>query len=416
MDKIGSKLHYKALIDLFVKDTKYKLNFITLPENFRVVMRYDDQGTVFVSLNNPKKLNAIDMEALKEIYSFNEMLKYSPYKVVIYIGDKNSKYFCAGGDLKYMYSLKNNLSEFWAYQNLCYFVLEKNFQLGSLGETKSMLNSKQPYKMNFVYIWNGVTMGAGLALGINSNFRIATETTNIAMPEAHFGHYSNCLFPNFANKFIPLKEALNMSLFSQTYNGYQVYEKKFATHFILNKHLRHVTGDLKDILDNYDNIHEMDKCLKFYHDLSIKEYEREIIKNKDEMENFNNRIEELFEVGNYFENSSGNVLPFEQFYHKFTENLKKSKNEPLLNKFSNRSLLTNKMNYDITLSSYDNTLTHEDRFNMEMDYAEISLAAGNIFEGIRAYFIDKDNKPNWKIKTFEELDKFKQEKDFKFKY
>ena len=65
------------------------------------------------------------------------------------------------------------------------------------------------------------------------------------------------------------------------------------------------------------------------------------------------------------------------------------------------------MTYEITNLSYDDTKNYEDRFNLDMEFCELSLNVGEMFEGIRAYFIDKDNAPKWKINSFEELDKLK---------
>ena len=103
----------------------------------------------------------------------------------------------------------------------------------------------------------------------------------------------------------------------------------------------------------------------------------------------------------YFKSKTKN---FEEFYDKLLQKLKSDKKYENLNEyFKNNSLLTNKLNYEVAKNSFDPSLTYEDRFNLDQDYAEISIKVGNMFEGIRAYFIEKDKKPKWKITNFEEL-------------
>ncbi|CAF4190387.1 unnamed protein product, partial [Rotaria magnacalcarata] len=43
------------------------------------------------------------------------------------------------------------------------------------------------YRLPYIAIINGITMGGGCGISVHGPFRIATETTTIAMPETAIG-------------------------------------------------------------------------------------------------------------------------------------------------------------------------------------------------------------------------------------
>jgi 3-hydroxyisobutyryl-CoA hydrolase len=386
MNALRKKLHLAEIKELFNSNTPLLKELFTNNLNNKNLLIYDDKGVAVLSFDNPSKLNSMDLDCVKEYYNWLQTYLFFPQKLPIFIGDKNSKIFSAGGDLKYMYSLKNNTENFWIYNNLYYYILFKQFETFFQEEN------------NCIYVMNGITMGGGFALGAYSKFRVATESTLLAMPESLFGHFSNCTFSHFIYNFLENeKEALYMSLFSHQYRGYEVYSKNFATHFILNKYLRNLITDIKGIDFAYNNKKEIENYLNYYQEISIKEYSGIIKEVRENLEKFDEFVKKLF-------NFEINQKNFKEFY----ENIKNNVHDKnLREEFEKRCLLTLKMNFDITMASYDNNIKFQDRYDLEMDYTEISLDSGNIFEGIRAYFIDKDQKPGWKVNSFEELEKYK---------
>jgi enoyl-CoA hydratase/carnithine racemase len=323
-------------------------------------------------------MNSIAMDTTKELFSWFEAYSTYPNKLPIFIGDKNNKVFCSGADLKYFYSIRNNLEEYYKYFNIHYYLFDKMHEHSN---------------KNFIFIWNGVTMGGGVGLSINGKFRIATESTVFSMPEAKFGFYTNCNYADFIRKFVNVQQALYMSLFAHSYKGYEVYEKSFATNFVLNKYLRNLIVDIKSINYVFEKEDEIKKIIEHYQKISLKEID--FMKIKEEIKYFDDELD----------NKIFNFNIKTEFIN-FNENIKKSleKNYPsLLREYNSRSILTNKLNYEIALSSYDNELRYEDRFNKDVDFNEISVNVGNMFEGARAFFVDKDNNPKWKVNSVEEL-------------
>lgn len=94
---------------------------------------------------------------------------------------------------------------------------------------------------------NGAAFGGGFALGIYSKFRIATESTVVAMPDSKFGFYRKCIFDNFIGNFVRKEEAVHMAIFSHKYIGLEVYIKKYATHYVKNEFLPDLLNELQNI-------------------------------------------------------------------------------------------------------------------------------------------------------------------------
>ena len=118
---------------------------------------------------------------------------------------------------------------------------------------------KKPY----IAIIDGITMGGGVGLSVNSKFRIATEKTRFAMPETAIG-----LFPDVGGSyFLPrLQGELGMflALTGTHLIGEDVLHAGIATHYVpsakipeLEAGLQGVTSgsvaDVKAYLDTFHN-------------------------------------------------------------------------------------------------------------------------------------------------------------------
>lgn len=107
-------------------------------------------------------------------------------KVIVVSNLKESKAFCAGGDVKSKILSRAVLVNLFVEvvlgiksqdpkniaEQLQFF--EQEYKLNHLIAT-----TKKPY----ISILNGITMGGGVGLSVHGHFRIATENTLIAMPE-----------------------------------------------------------------------------------------------------------------------------------------------------------------------------------------------------------------------------------------
>ena len=288
----------------------------------------------------------------------------------IFKGDDKNQLFCSGLDLKFFYEERDNQHKLNTFSDLTYYMLYKFH--------KEFCN-------NSIFIWNGVVMGGGLAFGVYSKFRIATETSFLAMPESIFGFFANCVFSQFISYFLTRKEAIHMAIFAHKYKGYQVFLKKFATHFILNKYIGEVITSIKKLIDPHNSF-EVAKILEKYHGLSILEY-NDKIKVETEIKQFNDYINKLYD----FDIKDDDFL---NFYNRLSEKLRKS-NSKLYEELTSKSYISLNVNFNVANSSYDKNLTFEDRVDRDIYYSIILISLGNMHEGIRAFFVEKDKKPKW---------------------
>ncbi|KAI9192455.1 hypothetical protein LWI28_023131 [Acer negundo] len=145
-------------------------------------------------------------------------------KLVILKG--NGKAFCAGGDNVAIYKFLT--AGDWSF-GASYF--NKLFTLQYLAST---------YKKPLVAILDGVVMGGGAAVSMLANFKIVTENTVFAVPEAALGSsigdsYSLSRLSGHFGEYLGLTGA--------QIDGAEMIECGLATHFVFSKEKEMGNGD-----------------------------------------------------------------------------------------------------------------------------------------------------------------------------
>lgn len=126
------------------------------------------EGIATITLNRPKVYNAINNEILKEISSVTELIASDKeIKAVIITG--GNKVFAAGGDISYMVSADPLEAE--QFMTSCHNTLDK------------LANLDVPV----IAAIAGLALGGGCELALSCDIRIATEGTQIGLPEINLG-------------------------------------------------------------------------------------------------------------------------------------------------------------------------------------------------------------------------------------
>jgi 3-hydroxypropionyl-coenzyme A dehydratase len=126
-------------------------------------------GICIVKINRPEKLNAMNMDAAKELTEvFENLGKDDSVKVIILTGE-GDKAFSAGADIEYMSKISADESEEYA-------------KLGQL-VTGTVENVKQPT----IAAVNGFALGGGCELAMSCDIRIAANTAKLGQPEVTIG-------------------------------------------------------------------------------------------------------------------------------------------------------------------------------------------------------------------------------------
>ncbi|KAF5793532.1 putative 3-hydroxyisobutyryl-CoA hydrolase [Helianthus annuus] len=334
------------------------------------VVLTEEKGHVrLITLNQPRKLNVISP---KVVYLLAQNLenweKDEEAKLVIIKGAGRA--FSAGGDLKVFYDGRNSkdycLQVVYRYYWLCYHI--------------------HTYKKPQVALVHGIAMGGGATLMVPMKFSVVTEKTVFAMPEASIGFHTDCSFSYILSR-LPGRLGEYFGLTGARLSGAELVAAGLATHLVPLDKLLELENRLVS-LNSGDESAVKAAIEEFSSDVQISQesvlHKREVIDecfSKDSVE----EILESFEAESRKEGNEW-IVPV-------LKGLKRS--SPTGLKITLKSIRDGRKQ---TLSE---CLKKEFRLTINLLRAIIS---GDVFEGIRALTIDKDNSPKWDPLTLGEVD------------
>jgi len=146
-----------------------------------------------ITLNRPKALNALSFTMATAISQELKTWAYdASIKAVVILGQCD-KAFCAGGDLKAVYSLGPGNTQ----------IAEKFFAL-----EYDLNHLIKDYPKPYISLVHGITMGGGIGLSIHGSQRVASPDLLWAMPETGIG-----FFPDVGASFFLSRCAGNIGLY-----------------------------------------------------------------------------------------------------------------------------------------------------------------------------------------------------------
>lgn len=138
--------------------------------NFDNILFEHNEGIATITINRPKKLNALNRDTIQELHeAFRKAQDEAEVKVIILTGS-GEKAFVAGADI----------SEF------ADFSPEEGKKLAADGQAKLfdfVANLSKPV----IAAVNGFALGGGLELAMAAHFRIASENAKMGLPEVSLG-------------------------------------------------------------------------------------------------------------------------------------------------------------------------------------------------------------------------------------
>lgn len=322
-----------------------------------------------LTLNRPKQLNVISPKVVELLAAnLEKWEKDENAKLVIIKGAGRA--FSAGGDLKMFYNGRNS-------KDSCLEVVYRMYWL---------CNHIHTYKKPTVALVHGISMGGGASLMAPMKFSVVTEKTVFSTPEASIGFHTDCGFSYMLSR-LPGRLGEYLGLTGARLNGKELVAAGLATHFVpleklpeLEKHLLSLnTGDEAAIRS------------------AIKEFSTDVQIDEESILKKQAIIDECFskdsvaEIISSFEAEAGKegngwIMPV-------LKGLKRS--SPTGLKVTLRSIREGRKQ---TLSE---CLKKEFRITINILRSRIS---GDVYEGIRALTIDKDNSPKWDPPTLENVE------------
>lgn len=180
-----------------------------------------------ITLDKPKRLNAVDLEMATGIERALQAWRHDPAVHVVLIESSTPRAFCAGGDLK---AIRDALLA--QGPDAAFDLMNRVYQ--------TMLHIAQ-YAKPVVSFMDGIAMGGGVGLGAHARYRVVTERSIVAMPETSIG-----LVPDAGGSWLlsraPGGAGLRLALTGGRMNGVEAVSMGFADHIVPSDSLDDLRG------------------------------------------------------------------------------------------------------------------------------------------------------------------------------
>lgn len=339
------------------------------PLNPEEVVLGEEKGHVrLITLNRPRQLNVISPKVVELLASFLEKWeKDDDAELVIFKGAGRA--FSAGGDLKVFYEGKS-------VKDACLEVVYRMYWLCYHIHT---------YKKPMVALVHGIVMGGGGAMVAPLKFSVVTEKTVFAMPEASIGLHTDCSFSYILSR-LPGHLGEYLALTGARINGKEMIAAGLATHFVLSEKLQELEKQLISLNSGDENavrtvIQELS--------LSVQPDEESILHKLPTINKCFSK-ESVEEIITSFEIEAS--IEGNEWIGPILKGLKRSSSTGL--KITLKSIREGRK------QTLPDCLKKEFRLTINLLRSMIS---GDVYEGIRALAIDKDNAPKWEPPTLGEV-------------
>ncbi|HEA23537.1 MAG TPA: enoyl-CoA hydratase [Pricia antarctica] len=138
--------------------------------NYDTILVEEKKAIGTITINRPKKLNALNRQTIQELHDAFEALETNKAIKVIILTGSGEKAFVAGADI----------SEF------ADFTVEEGGKLAAEGQ-KLLFDFVENLKTPVIAAINGFALGGGLELAMACHFRIASDNARVGLPEVSLG-------------------------------------------------------------------------------------------------------------------------------------------------------------------------------------------------------------------------------------
>lgn len=325
-----------------------------------------------ITLNRPRQLNVISSKVVSLLAEYLEKWEKDD-KAELVIIKGVGRAFSAGGDLKMFYDGREPrdscLEVVYRMYWLCYHI--------------------HTYKKTQVALVHGISMGGGASLMVPMKFSVVTEKTVFATPEATIGFHTDCGF-SYMLSHLPGHLGEFIALTGARLNGKELVTVGLATHYVPSEKMPELEKRLMCLNSGDRN------AIKS----AIEEFSLDVKVDEESVLNKQSTINECF--------SKDSV---EEIIKSFETEARKEGNAwigPMLKSLKRSSPTGLKITLRSIREGRKQTLAEslKKEFRLTMNILRTTIS-NDVYEGIRALTIDKDNAPKWDPPT---LDKVNGEK------
>ena len=138
--------------------------------SFNNILISEENGLAKITINRPKKLNALNKETIEELHEAFKALEIDNTIKVVIITGSGEKAFVAGADI----------SEF------AHFSVDEGGALARKGQ-EMLFDFVENLSTPVIAAVNGFALGGGLELAMACHFRVASENAKMGLPEVSLG-------------------------------------------------------------------------------------------------------------------------------------------------------------------------------------------------------------------------------------
>ncbi|XP_021908069.1 3-hydroxyisobutyryl-CoA hydrolase-like protein 5, partial [Carica papaya] len=337
--------------------------------NLQVVLGEEVGRVRLITLNRPRQLNVISSDVVSLLAEYLEKWEKDDVAELILIKGAG-RAFSAGGDLRMFYDGRKTkdscLEVVYRMYWLCYHI--------------------HTYKKTLISLVHGISMGGGAALMVPMKFSVVTEKTVFATPEASIGFHTDCSF-SYILSHLPGHLGEYLALTGARLNGKELIAAGLATHFVPSEKMPELEKSLMSL-----NSHSESAVKSAIEESSVEvQIDEESILNKQSI------IDECF--------SKDSVTDILQ---SFEAEARKEGNGwigPVLKGLKRSSPTGLKTTLRSIREGRKQTLSEclKKEFRLTMNILRMAISP-DVYEGIRALTIDKDNSPKWDPPTLDSVE------------
>ncbi|KAH9706084.1 3-hydroxyisobutyryl-CoA hydrolase-like protein 5 [Citrus sinensis] len=331
----------------------------------QVVLGEEIGNVRLVTLNRPRQLNVISSKVVSLLAEYLEKWEKDDRAKLVIV------------KLYAVYVFSKVIDQVLLAEDSCLEVVYRMYWL---------CHHIHTYKKTQVALAHGITMGGGASLMVPLKFSVVTEKTVFSTPEASIGFHTDCGF-SFIHSRLPGHLGEFLALTGARLNGKELVAAGLATHFVPSEKLPELEKRLIG-LNTGDEIAVKSAIEEFSEDVQL---DGQSVLNKQSIIDECFSKETVAEIIKSFEAEAGKEG--NGWIGPVLKGLKKS--SPTGLKITLRSVREGRE------QSLAECLKKEFRLTINILRAIISA---DIYEGIRALTIEKDNAPKWDPPTLDKVD------------
>ncbi len=323
-----------------------------------------DGGLAAIVLNRPRVLNALSPRQLTDLGRLLLEWRDDPAVGAVVVEGAGERAFCAGGDIRAVWD--NRLA---GREDANIAIFRDEYRLDRL---------IHHYPKPYVAVLDGIVMGGGAGVSVNGRWRVATERTLFAMPEAAIGFFPDVGATHFLSR-CPGRIGVFLGLTGTRLGPADCLWAGLATHFVLASALPALKVDLRRAAGSGKPAEAVEAILAAHH--------RE--PGPSSLADLAPAVDRVFAVPSPRELVSALVAEGADWAWQALESIGDA--SPTSVAVIWRQLSDGK------------GLGFDDAIRREFRLARRFLAGHDFHEGIRALMIDKDRTPHWSPPTLAEL-------------